>query len=187
MLIWPALLRQKSKLRIVQAALPCREPEDRLVTINPAMFDLDPLLVGLKKSLPTTAVYGLRFLSDSVDNSSEHRAKSVVSLVARYEDVCKEVAEATESAGVEFLGNLPTDILRVDENGVQITVGKHAMHPRALIVAGHLPTEFKAMLGMPLILGARHRASLHNRAMQSRQAFHRRRKSADAHVAGFNR
>ena len=148
-----ALLRQKSKLRIVQAALPCREPEDRLVTINPAMFDLDPLLVGLKKSLPTTAVYGLRFLSDSVDNSSEHRAKSVVSLVARYEDVCKEVAEATEAAGVEFLGNLPTDILRVDENGVQITVGKHAMHPRALIVAGHLPPEFKAMLGIPLSWG----------------------------------
>ncbi len=144
-----ALLKQKTKLRVVQAALPNREPDDRLVSINPAFFELHPLLAGLKKSLATTCVHGLRFLSDSANTASEHRAKSLINLVARFSDVRDHLVAITDPEGVEFLHNLPVEIQRVDEHGVKLTVGKHAMYPRALIVAGHLPSEQKAKLNMP--------------------------------------
>jgi hypothetical protein len=144
-----ALLKQKSKLRVVQAMIAHREPDDRMVTINPAMFDLHPLLAILKKSLDTTAIYGLRFLSDSADTASEHRAKSVVAVVARYLDVRDCVAKSTEPEGVEFLGDLPIQIHRVDENGLQITVGKHLLKPKALVLAGDLTREQKMLLNLP--------------------------------------
>jgi len=144
-----ALLKQKTKLRVVHATLGDREPEDRLVTINPAMFDLHPLLGELKKSLVTTAVHGLRFLSDDAETASEHRAKSVAALVARYSDVRDCMARVTEPDGVEFLANLPIQIHNVDEHGLHVTVGKHAMYPKALVLAGNLSREHKELLGLP--------------------------------------
>ena len=110
-----AMLKQKTKLRVVQATLPDREPEDRLVTINPAFFDLHPLLAGLKKSLPTTPMHGLRFLADDAHTASEHKTKSPVALIARYCDVRDGVAQATAVDDVEFISNQPVEILGVDE------------------------------------------------------------------------
>jgi hypothetical protein len=144
-----ALLKQKTKLRVVQATIAHREPDDRLVSLNPAMFDLHPLLGSLKKSLDTTAIHGLRFLSDNADTASEHRAKSVVNLVARYLDVRDCVAKSTEPEGVEFLPDAPIQIHRVDENGLQITIGKHLLKPKALVLAADLTREQKAMLNLP--------------------------------------
>jgi flavin-dependent dehydrogenase len=144
-----ALLRQKSKLRIVQATLDDHEADDRLVTINPAMFDLHPLLEHLKKTLPATPVYGLRFLSDNADTASEHRVKSAVTLIARYIDVRDRIVALAAPEGVEYLANQPVQIHRVDEQGLTVTIGKHAMRPKALVLAGNLTREQKAMLGMP--------------------------------------
>jgi flavin-dependent dehydrogenase len=144
-----AILRQKSKLRVVQATLPCREPADRLVTINPALFDLHPLTEGLRKSLDCIPIHGLRFLSDSAETASEHRAKSAVSLVARYVDVRDRMAEATEDEGIEFIANQTIEIQRVDEHGVEVAIGKHVIYPKVLVVAGDLPREQKAQLGIP--------------------------------------
>ena len=144
-----ALLRHKTKLRVVQVTLPCREPDDRLVTINPALFDLHPLLEGLKKSLAFTPIHGLRFLSDSADTASEHRAKSAVSLVARYTDVRDRTAAATAVEGTEFIASQTIEIRRVDEHGLEIVAGKHLLNPKVLVVAGDLPTEQKAQLGIP--------------------------------------
>jgi flavin-dependent dehydrogenase len=144
-----ALVRQKTKLRVVQAALPNREPDDRLVTINPALFDLHPLLEPLKKSLPNTPLHGLKFLSDNPDTSSEHRTKSAVVLVARYTDVRDSMARATEHEGAEFIANQPVKILQVDERGVEVAIGKHRIYPKAVMLAGDLHREQKSQLGIP--------------------------------------
>jgi hypothetical protein len=144
-----ALLRQKSKLRVVQATLDDHEADDRLVTINPAMFDLHPLLENLKKSLPATPVYGLRFLSDNPDAASEHRVKSAVTLVAKYTDIRDQIATLAEPEGVEYLSNQAVQIHRIDEEGLTVTIGKHSLRPKALVLGGNLSPEQKALLGMP--------------------------------------
>src|SRR5689334_15679432 len=44
-----ALLRFKSKLRVLHALLPGESWPDRLVVINPALFELHPLLEPVRK------------------------------------------------------------------------------------------------------------------------------------------
>src|SRR5690349_20379841 len=79
-----ALLRQKSKLRILHATIPADEPDDRLVTINPAFFDLHPLLGALRRKLNLTSLFGLQFLADDAHTRSEHQTKTAVAYVTRY-------------------------------------------------------------------------------------------------------
>ena len=67
-----ALLAHKTKLRVLHATIPGEEPVDRLVTINPAFFDLHPLLGPLLKKLHLTSTYGLRFLADDPETRSDY-------------------------------------------------------------------------------------------------------------------
>ena len=143
------MLKEKSKLRVVQAVLGHREVEDRLVTINPALFELHPLLGEVKKKLATTAVHGLRFLCDDGETASEYRAKSTVALEARYSDVRDRMAAVTETHGAELLGGQPMQIHRVDEHGLHVTVGKHVMYPKVLVLTEPLGREQTALLGLP--------------------------------------
>src|SRR5215213_7541525 len=82
-----ALLKQKSKLSILHATLPEERVPDRLVIVNPELFDLHPLLGPLRRKLDTTSVYGLQFLADDPGTRSEYRAKSILSLIASYKDL----------------------------------------------------------------------------------------------------
>lgn len=144
-----ALLRQKSKLRILHAALAVVESNHHLTTLNPALFDLHPFLSGLRSSLESVAVHGLQFLSDHVETRSEYRAKSAVVRVCRFEQVRDLLNRLAESEGVEFLGTQSLQIHRVDEHGLEITLGKHALKPLAFIVACELGPDHMSMLGIP--------------------------------------
>ena len=77
-----ALLRQKTKLRVVHTTIPGNGEADRLVIINPQFFTLHPLLEPLKRKLDLVAVYGLQFLSDDPAVQSEYRSKAALSYVA---------------------------------------------------------------------------------------------------------
>jgi hypothetical protein len=145
-----ALLKEKTTLQVAHAQLPDTDaPEDRLITINPELFDLHPLLGNLKKILPATPVHGVRFLSDQADTSGEYRAKPGVILTARYSQVRDGLAKLTQSSGVNRLGDSPVEIQRVDEKGLHMRIGKQAIYPKALILAGHLPAQQRGLLGMP--------------------------------------
>jgi hypothetical protein len=143
------LLKHKAKLRVGHAELESPDSDDRLVTINPALFDLHPLLSGMGRKLPTTGVYGIRFLADQPDTSSESRGKSAVVCTAKYKEVRDRMEKLAETEGVEFFGAKPLQIHGVDETGVDLTVGKQRMRATALVVAGQLAREQRAMLGMP--------------------------------------
>jgi hypothetical protein len=143
------LLKANSKLRIVQAPLDDPEPQDRLVTINPALFNLHPLLKQLETSLPSTPIHGLHFLSDDQKTHSQHHTKATISLIARYTDVRDQLAALTEPAQVEKIPSPLIHLHRVHENGLDVTVGKHKLTPRVLLLAGQLPAEHKALLGIP--------------------------------------
>jgi flavin-dependent dehydrogenase len=146
-----ALLKHKSKLNVLHATLPDERPPDRLVLINPELFDLHPLLHPLKRKLETTAVYGLQFLSSATDAAtrSEHRAKSILSLVGHYKDVRTAFQKLATSEGVEFVNPKHVQVHRIDETGLDVTLGKARLHPRVLVLGGALAEPQQKLLGLP--------------------------------------
>jgi hypothetical protein len=147
-----ALLKLKSGLRVVHVLLPRANgsgSDDRLSTLNPDLFNLHPLLAPLAKNLSTVGIHGLQFLSDQAETRSEHRHKSAVIHVARFGDVRAQMQKLAEAQGVETLGPAEMVIHRVDENGLELSIGKHLLKPSALIVACDLPAEHFSVLGIP--------------------------------------
>src|SRR5438046_325285 len=98
-----ALLKQKSKLNILHSTLPQEHIPDRLVLINPEMYDLHPLLGPMRRKLKTTSIYGLQFLADDPATRSEYRGKSILSLVAHYKDVRTAFHKLAAAEGVDFV------------------------------------------------------------------------------------
>jgi hypothetical protein len=144
-----ALLKHKTKLSVGQVALQSPDSDDRLVAINPALFDLHPVLAGMNRKLPATGIYGIRFLADRPDTSSESRGKSAVVCVVKYKMIRDRMAKLAEEEGVQFFGSKPVQIHRADETGVDVTLGRQPARATAFVVAGKLPTEQQAVLGIP--------------------------------------
>jgi flavin-dependent dehydrogenase len=144
-----ALLKHKSKLHVLHATLPDERVPDRLVLLNPAMFDLHPLLGPLRRKLETASIYGLQFLADDPATRSEHRAKTVVALVAAYKDVRTAFQKMAAAEGVEFVTPKHLEVLRVIDGGIEVTVGKANVRPVVLVLAGPLPDSQEKLLGLP--------------------------------------
>jgi hypothetical protein len=144
-----ALLKHKAKFNVVHATLPLEQIPDRLVVINPELFDLHPLLAPLRRKLESTSIYGLQFLADDPGTRSEHRAKSILSLVASYKDLRAAFQKVADSEGVEFVTPKQVQIHRVDEHGLDVTVGKFRIHPKVLVLGGPLPDDQQKILGLP--------------------------------------
>ena len=144
-----ALLKNKSKLRVLHSTLPHESWPDRLVIINPELFELHPLLEPMARKLEMTALYGIRFLADSAQTSSEHRSRSAMVYSTTYKAVRTAMIKLAESQEVEMATPKTVQIHRADETGVEVTVGKAELRPRMLILAG-MPTEAESkLLGLP--------------------------------------
>ncbi|HEY7119212.1 MAG TPA: hypothetical protein VH475_21665 [Tepidisphaeraceae bacterium] len=144
-----ALLKQKSKLNVLHAVLPDERVPDRLVLINPEMFDLHPLLGPVRRKLDTESIYGVQFLADDPSTRSEYRAKSILALVAAYKDVRAAFQKVAANEGVDFITPKHVRVHRIDDRGLDVTVGKSQVHPTVLVLAGRLPEEQQKILGMP--------------------------------------
>lgn len=144
-----AMLKHKSKLRVLHSTLPHESWPDRLVLLNPALFDLHALLEPLRKKIEMTAVYGLRFLPDTPGAGSEHRNRSAMAHVATYKNVRAAMIKLAESMDVEMITPKSLEIRRLDEHGIDITAGKAELRPKMLVLAG-MPSETEAkVLGLP--------------------------------------
>ncbi|HSU69023.1 MAG TPA: hypothetical protein VLJ39_19225 [Tepidisphaeraceae bacterium] len=144
-----ALLKYKSKLRVLHSTLPHETWPDRLLLLNPELFDLHPLLEPLRKKIETTAIYGLKFIADTPGTASEHRSRSVVAQVASYKNVRTAMMKMVASQDVETVTPKVVEIRRLDEHGVEVLVGKTELRPKMLVLAG-MPTEPEArLLGLP--------------------------------------
>jgi hypothetical protein len=139
----------KGKSRIVHCTIPDEHPADRLVLVNPALFELHPLLGGLRRKLRMSGAYGLRFLADDPGTANESRSKSSVVCVGRYDEVTHEMARIAQNEGVELHTPKHLAILHVDESGLDVAVNKMQIKPTALILAGWLPIDQAKMLGLP--------------------------------------
>jgi hypothetical protein len=144
-----ALVRNKSKLRVVHATIPDERLPDRLVVINPSFFSLHPLLEGLKRKLDLSPVYGLQFLSDETGTRSEHRSKTVMAHVGSFKDVRHAVVKIAQDQGVELVTPKVLHVHRLDEGGLDVTLGKGMARPKVLVLGGKLPDEQEKLLGLP--------------------------------------
>lgn len=144
-----AMLRHKTKYRILHSTIPTEQTPDRLVIINPALFGLHALLEPLRRKIEGRAVYGLRFLADDPAVGSEYRSKSTVACIGSYKDVRKAMQAVAEQQEVEFATPRRVQVHRVDEHGIEVTLGTQTIHPKALVLAGRLGDAQERILGMP--------------------------------------
>lgn len=144
-----ALLKHKTKLRVIHATIPGDTEPDRLVIVNPALFSLHPLLEPLKRKLGSTPVYGLQFISDDPATRSEHRSKSAMVYVSSYKAVRAAMQAVAEAQDVELLSPKTLEIHRLDETGADVSAGKLVLRPTSLIVGGDLPEAQQKRLGLP--------------------------------------
>ena len=147
-----ALLRHKAKLRVVHTTIPGNGEADRLVIINPSLFTLHPLLEPLKRKLDLVAVYGLQFLSGDPEVRSEYRSKSALAYVASYKQVRTEMAKIAEAQDAELEHPKQPEQLqihRLDEQGIDVTLGKAQLRPKVLVLGGSLPERQRRLLGLP--------------------------------------
>lgn len=143
------LLRFKSKLSVLHAVLPGESWPDRLVIVNPALFGLHPLLEPLRKKVELCPIYGLRFLADAPELSSEHRSRSAMAYVCSYRAIRAAMLKLAEAQDVEMVSPKVLEIHRLDERGIDLTVGKSPLRATMLVLAG-LPTEpQQKILGLP--------------------------------------
>jgi hypothetical protein len=144
-----ALLSAPGKLRIVHATLPNERSVDRLALLNPRLFDLSPLLEPLRHTLDLTPLHGLQFLDDDGVTRSEFHSKSIVSHVASYQAFRAALIKIAQEQGVQLLNPKQLEILRLDESGAEVAVGKTMLRPTMLIVGGTLPEPQQKLLGLP--------------------------------------
>ena len=144
-----ALLKNKTKFEVMHSCIPGEQSGDRLVLMNPALFELHPLLGSLKRKIDSAGIYGIRFLADEPPTASEYRSKSSVTCVAQLKDVRAAMLDVAKSEGVQLCNPKILQIHRLDESGLDATVGKETVRAKALILAGSLGEQQHKMLGMP--------------------------------------
>jgi hypothetical protein len=144
-----ALLRSGTKLRVIHATIPDEKSIDRICLLNPEFFSMHKLLEPLKRKLDLTTIYGAQFLADEATTRSEHRAKATMAYTVNYKDVRTATAKIAADEGVEFLSPKQLEILRLDEQGVDVSMGKMKVRPKVMVVGGILPESQQKLLGMP--------------------------------------
>jgi flavin-dependent dehydrogenase len=144
-----AILAESKTLRLSQAIIPGEKVVDRLVTINPAFFELHKILAPLKSKLDLQPIHGLKFLADNPAISSSHVHQSVAAYVASYKQLRSEMQKLAQNAGVEFRQPAKLQIRQLDESGVKVEIDEAIVHAKLLLLAGELPPEQKRMIGLP--------------------------------------
>jgi flavin-dependent dehydrogenase len=144
-----ALLKQIPKLRVAHSTIPGEKAPDRACLVNPAFFSLHKLLEPLKRKLDLTSLYGIQFIADEPHISSTFRGKSCAVHSVCYKDVKNALAKIAAAEQVEMLTPKQLEILRLDESGVDISLGKTRLRPKMLVVGGQLPAAQQKLIGIP--------------------------------------
>jgi flavin-dependent dehydrogenase len=80
---------------------------------------------------------------------SEYRSKTILSYVASYKQVRSELAKIAGANDVELETPKELHIHRLDETGIDATLGKKDLRPTVLVLGGSLPERQQRMLGLP--------------------------------------
>lgn len=144
-----AALLAEGKVRTAIAPVPGEEHPDRLCTINPAFFELHPLLGSLKRKLDLQPTYGLQFLADERGTRSEFRSGSITAYVGSIKQVRDELAHAAHDAGTVAYKPRRLEINHLHEQGVDLTLDHTRLNPKLVLLAGPLDEPQRRLLGLP--------------------------------------
>src|SRR2546423_15461891 len=114
-----ALLKDKTKFAVMHSCIPGEPTGDRLVLMNPALFELHPLLGSLKRKIEASGLYGIRFLADEPPTASEFRSKSAVTCLAQLKDVRLAMVDRAQTEGGQLCYSKVMQIHRLDERGLE--------------------------------------------------------------------
>src|SRR4051794_33892013 len=89
-----------SSLRVAHCRIPDEKLLDRLILINPEMFELHPMLGSLKRKVDLTPVYGLKFLADDPGISSSQLGKSIGAYIGSLKQCRTAMSKVMEDAKV---------------------------------------------------------------------------------------
>jgi hypothetical protein len=143
-----ALLVKKGVKHVGLIPTPGALPEDRLVTLNPALFDLHPMLAPLQSAIPSDPVHGVRFLSNEPGIHGEHFVDKPVICVAKYTDVRSAFSTLTDLPGIETIRGEGLHVQRIDAEGLDLSTSRGPLRTKAIIVAEMPDRETDAALGM---------------------------------------
>jgi hypothetical protein len=143
-----ALLSNKNIRRIGLIPMRGALPEDRLVTLNPALFDLHPMLAPLQAAIPSDPVHGVRFLSNEPGIHGEHFVDKPSIFVAKYTDVRSAFATLTELPGIELMRGDGLQVERIDAGGLDLSTSRGPLRTKAIVFAEMPDRETDAVLAM---------------------------------------
>ena len=144
-----ALLRQKSKLRVIHASFSRSGDLDRLVRINPALFDLHPILSPLKRKIAQTVLYGVQFLSSDGQTRSEWRERGTVITVAGMKSVREAMTKLAEEREVHLCQAKSLMIDGIDEQGADVRINSSRTRVKAMIISDGLDVGSERLLNLP--------------------------------------
>jgi hypothetical protein len=94
-------------------------------------------------------MHGVQFLADDIAIGSEYRSKSVVAYIGRLKTFCDELVELAREQGSQMARPRTIQIHRLDETGIDLSVGTAAFRTKALVLGDDLPADQMALLGLP--------------------------------------
>src|ERR1700683_2751539 len=94
------LLRENAGLSVLHCSAPAEAIGGPLVFLNPAFFDLHPDLKSLRRKIDSSAVYGLHFLGNNLEEAGEYRERSIVGLVGSFSDLHQALAKIAKDRGI---------------------------------------------------------------------------------------
>src|SRR5262245_22015469 len=97
-----ALLRQNESIRVAHTTIPDEQLGDRLVLINPELFELHALLSPLKRKLDLNSIYGLKFLADDPATEISYSSKTIGAYVGSFKQIHDALVKVAENADVTF-------------------------------------------------------------------------------------
>src|SRR5450432_204105 len=143
-----AAILSDAGIHVTHATIPGELIHDRLVTLNPAFFDLHALAAGLKRKLELEPIYGLKFLADDPATSSSHVEKTISAYVGDYKKIRDQIVQLAQASNTKFIEPAQLQIKQLDETGIYIEIDGVTIHAKLLLLAGELPPEQKRMIGL---------------------------------------
>ena len=145
-----ALLLAEAKVPVAVASAGATPNAGRLVTLNPAFFGLHPSLAPLRDALDLEPVTAVRFLGPD-GQAAQTRPKTgddagPLAYVVGADELARAVRDLAAAAGVPLLDGTAA-VARVDESGVEMTVGRRSLRPALVCVADPLDAASTTALG----------------------------------------
>jgi flavin-dependent dehydrogenase len=120
---------------------------DRLVTLNPAFFNLHKRLNGLRDTLPVTPINRARFLGHDNTDATSHEKKGEkvgpLTFITPLSAIRKQLKWLALDGGVRLCEGA-FNVEQVDERGAHCRLGRQALLPRVLAICDSLEPDIAA-------------------------------------------